>query len=73
MVHFVPPKDEVGYQTEIDFQDGYPLHVLSLTSVRALETNILKDKDIEFLDIRRFRPNIIGEEMTQYDPNDTDH
>lgn len=38
----------------------YPLNVLSLTSVRALESKVQKDDGLKFLDARRFRPNIIG-------------
>jgi hypothetical protein len=60
VTYMAPAKKEVGYQTEIDFQDGYPVNVLSLTSVRALESKIIKDDVIEFLDIRRFRPNVIS-------------
>ena len=60
VTYMTPAKEEVGYQTEIDFQDGYPVNVLSLTSVHDLESKIIKDDGIEFLDIRRFRPNIIS-------------
>lgn len=38
----------------------YPLHLLNLTSVRALESKVQKDDNLQFLDARRFRPNIIG-------------
>ncbi|KAL6881069.1 hypothetical protein J3F83DRAFT_30581 [Trichoderma novae-zelandiae] len=65
-----PRKDDAGYQPVIDFQDAYPLHLLSLTSVRALESKVQKDKHLEFLDARRFRPNIIVSGLEAYDEDD---
>ncbi|KAK5998510.1 Mitochondrial amidoxime-reducing component 1-like protein [Cladobotryum mycophilum] len=65
-----PRKEIVGFQPVVDFQDGYPLHLLNLTSVRALESNIQKDETIDFLDARRFRPNIIVSGLREYDEDD---
>ncbi|KAL7950304.1 hypothetical protein V8C42DRAFT_195410 [Trichoderma barbatum] len=65
-----PRKDDVGYQPVIDFQDAYPLHLLNLASVRALESKVQKDENLEFLDARRFRPNIIVSGLKEYDEDD---
>ncbi|EGR51916.1 uncharacterized protein TRIREDRAFT_21442 [Trichoderma reesei QM6a] len=65
-----PRKEDAGYQPVIDFQDAYPLHLLNLTSVRALESKVQKDQDLEFLDARRFRPNIIVSGLKAYDEDD---
>ncbi|RFU78746.1 mosc domain-containing [Trichoderma arundinaceum] len=65
-----PRKDDAGYQPVIDFQDGYPLHLLSLTSIRALESKVQKDEGLKFLDARRFRPNIIVSGLKEYDEDD---
>ncbi|PFH60939.1 hypothetical protein XA68_18514 [Ophiocordyceps unilateralis] len=65
-----PPKDSLGYQPIIDFHDAYPLHLLSLTSIRHLESNIKKDESIQRLDARRFRGNIIISGAEAYDEDD---
>ncbi|OAQ97963.1 hypothetical protein LLEC1_00517 [Akanthomyces lecanii] len=65
-----PTRDVAGYQPEIDFQDAYPLHLLNLSSVRALESRIRRDADIDRLDARRFRPNIIVSGLPEYDEDD---
>lgn len=65
-----PTKEDAGYQPTVDFQDGYPLHILSLNSVRALESKVNKDNDITHLDARRFRPNIILSGLPAYDEDD---
>ncbi|KAH6607478.1 mosc domain-containing [Trichoderma cornu-damae] len=62
-----PRKDDAGYQPVIDFQDTYPLHLLSLASIRALESKVQKDDGLKFLDARRFRPNIIVSGLKEYD------
>lgn len=41
----------------------YPLHLLSLQSVAALESVVKKDENLDYLDPRRFRANIIGETL----------
>ena len=38
----------------------YPLHLLNLSSVRALDSKIDKDEELRFLDPRRFRANLIS-------------
>lgn len=50
----------VGSEQQTDDLPQYPLNVLSLTSIRALESKVQKDDGLKFLDARRFRPNIIG-------------
>ncbi|PTB45427.1 hypothetical protein M441DRAFT_54487 [Trichoderma asperellum CBS 433.97] len=65
-----PRKEDLGYQPLADFQDVYPLNVLSLTSVRALESKVQKDDGLKFLDARRFRPNIIVSGLKEYDEDD---
>ncbi|KAJ4164543.1 hypothetical protein LMH87_006213 [Akanthomyces muscarius] len=65
-----PTREVAGYQPEIDFQDAYPLHLLNLSSVRALESKIRRDADIDRLDARRFRPNIIVSGLPEYDEDD---
>ncbi|KAL6795220.1 hypothetical protein J3E68DRAFT_340507 [Trichoderma sp. SZMC 28012] len=65
-----PRKADAGYQPVIDFQDAYPLHLLNLTSVRALESKVQKDDNLQFLDARRFRPNIIVSGLKEYDEDD---
>ncbi|KAL7899245.1 hypothetical protein HDV64DRAFT_223707 [Trichoderma sp. TUCIM 5745] len=65
-----PRKEDLGYQPMTDFQDLYPLNVLSLTSLRALESKVQKDDGLKFLDARRFRPNIIVSGLKEYDEDD---
>lgn len=65
-----PTREVAGYQPEIDFQDAYPLHLLNLSSVRALESKIRRDADIDRLDCRRFRPNIVVSGLPEYDEDD---
>lgn len=60
-------KSELGYQPVVDFHDGYPLHLLSLTSMQNLDTLLLKDEALEELDARRFRPNIITSGSEEYE------
>ncbi|ROW05228.1 hypothetical protein VSDG_00418 [Cytospora chrysosperma] len=55
-----PGKNEVGYQPVVSFQDSYPVHILSLASVRDLESKVPKDEVLHELDPRRFRANIYG-------------
>ncbi|KAL2261968.1 hypothetical protein VTK26DRAFT_2890 [Humicola hyalothermophila] len=54
-----PAKAEAGYQPVTGFQDAYPLHLLSLPSVRDFDAKIIKDDAFRVLDPRRFRANII--------------
>ncbi|KOS18259.1 Mitochondrial amidoxime reducing component 2 [Escovopsis weberi] len=65
-----PRKEVVGFQPVVDFQDQYPLHLLSLSSVRALESKIHKDDNLRSLDPQRFRPNIVVSGLPEYDEDD---
>lgn len=51
-----PPKQTLGFQTVTGFADAYPIHLLSLSSVRDVASRCA---DIPRLSIRRFRANII--------------
>lgn len=62
-----PVKDEAGYQPVVSFQDSYPIHVLGLSSVRDLETQVKKDADLDKLDPKRFRANIFVSGSPAYD------
>ncbi|KAG6102222.1 hypothetical protein E4U30_007734 [Claviceps sp. LM220 group G6] len=64
------PKDTLGHESVVDFQDGFPIHLLNLSSIQALESLIQKDKSIQSLDPRRFRGNIIVSGPPQYDEDD---
>lgn len=52
-----PRKADLGFQPTTGFADAYPLHILSLSSVR--DVNAHCEKDIPCLSIRRFRANVI--------------
>ncbi|KAF7553077.1 hypothetical protein G7046_g7203 [Stylonectria norvegica] len=65
-----PRKDELGYQSVIDFHDAYPLHLLSLSSMQALDTKVVKDETMKQLDVRRFRSNIIVSGTDEYDEDE---
>jgi len=41
-------------------QTQYPLHILNLSSIQDLDAKIPKDNDLQRLDARRFRANIIS-------------
>lgn len=65
-----PTKASLGYQPIVDFHDAYPLHLLSLTSIRHLESKIQKDESIQHLEAQRFRGNIIISGAEAYDEDD---
>lgn len=52
-----PRKEDLGFQTVTGFADAYPIHLLSLSSVRDVAARCAAD--IPRLSIRRFRANII--------------
>lgn len=59
-----PRKSELGYQSQVAFQDAYPLHLINLSSVREVESRLpsnklAKIKNKHLLTTIRFRPNII--------------
>ncbi|ROW09441.1 hypothetical protein VMCG_02202 [Cytospora schulzeri] len=62
-----PKKDEAGYQPVVSFQDSYPVHILSLGSVRDLESKVPKDEVVNELNPRRFRANIYVTGCPAYD------
>ncbi|KAK0722225.1 hypothetical protein B0T26DRAFT_208594 [Lasiosphaeria miniovina] len=62
-----PTEADAGYQPVTGFQDAYPLHLLNLSSVRDLDTKIVKDDSLKVLDPRRFRANIIVDDIPAYD------
>ncbi|KAF5007259.1 hypothetical protein FDECE_6412 [Fusarium decemcellulare] len=60
-------RDVLGYQPVVDFHDAYPLHMLSLSSMQALDRKVVKDETMRNLDARRFRANIIISGNEEYD------
>ncbi|KAK4146812.1 uncharacterized protein C8A04DRAFT_9499 [Dichotomopilus funicola] len=65
-----PTPAEAGYQPVAGFQDAYPLHLLNLKSVHDFDAKIDKDKDLQELDPRRFRANIIVDNNDDSSPYD---
>lgn len=63
-----PRKEQVGYQPTVGFADGYPMHLLNLTSVRDLANRI--SDDIPRFSVRRFRPNVLVTGPPAYDEDD---
>ncbi|KAJ9629828.1 hypothetical protein H2203_002209 [Taxawa tesnikishii (nom. ined.)] len=56
-----PRREEAGYQPSVDFADAYPIHMLGLSSVRAIHPLLPKDdarSHTPGLDALRFRANI---------------
>ncbi|KAL2754283.1 hypothetical protein ACRALDRAFT_2109934 [Sodiomyces alcalophilus JCM 7366] len=54
-----PRREEAKYQPIVGFQDAYPLHLMSLSSLQDLDSMVAKDQEFKRLDIARFRANII--------------
>ncbi|CZR62413.1 related to MOSC domain protein [Phialocephala subalpina] len=54
-----PTKEQLGYQPVTGFQDAYPLHMINLASVRAVEREMPKVKGGPRLSAARFRANLI--------------
>lgn len=52
-----PRKEQVGYQSQVGFQDAYPLHILNLASVRDVRKRLPKGSPR--LSALRFRCNIL--------------
>lgn len=63
-----PPKEEIGYQSVIGFQDAYPLHLLNLPSVRDVAEKV--KVHLPIFSARRFRANIITAGPKAYDEDD---
>ncbi|RYP48079.1 hypothetical protein DL769_011251 [Monosporascus sp. CRB-8-3] len=62
-----PKKTEAGCQPVTGFQDAYPLHIMNLPSLQDFNSRVPKDKDLQELDVLRFRPNIILSGAKAYD------
>ncbi|KAI0967053.1 hypothetical protein F4678DRAFT_447255 [Xylaria arbuscula] len=62
-----PLKDEAGYQPVTGFQDAYPLHMITIDSLKKFSEEVPKDNELEELDVRRFRANIILSGVPPYD------
>ncbi|GAP82461.1 putative MOSC domain-containing protein [Rosellinia necatrix] len=62
-----PRKGDAGYQPVTGFQDAYPLHMMTLNSLQQFSEEVPKDDQLEELDARRFRPNIILSGVPAYD------
>ncbi len=57
-----PRKEELGYQSQVGFQDAYPLHIMNLASVRDVEKRLAATEfspPSKLISTLRFRPNII--------------
>ncbi|KAL9639228.1 MAG: hypothetical protein Q9164_001050 [Protoblastenia rupestris] len=63
-----PPKEELGYQPTVGFQDSYPLHILNLASVHDLAHKLTPGTPS--LSIKNFRPNIMITRGTAYVEDD---
>lgn len=63
-----PKKEELGYQTQVGFQDSYPLHIMNLASVHNLYSRLAPGMPL--LNVLRFRPNIIITGPEAYDEDD---
>ncbi|KAG5950422.1 hypothetical protein E4U53_005102 [Claviceps sorghi] len=65
-----PRRETLGYQPVVDFHDAYPIHLLNMSSIQALESLIQKDESIQSLNPRRFRGNIIVSGVEEYDEDE---
>ncbi|KAM0328198.1 hypothetical protein ACHAQA_005605 [Verticillium albo-atrum] len=62
-----PRKEEAGYQPIVGFQDAYPLHLMNLASLQEFDSQVPKDGELKYLDVRRFRSNLIVTGAPAYD------
>ncbi|KAI0159715.1 hypothetical protein GGR57DRAFT_490688 [Xylariaceae sp. FL1272] len=62
-----PSKESAGYQPVTGFQDAFPLHMITLSSLQQFSKDVPKDADLEELDVRRFRANVILSGSPAYD------
>ncbi|KAF4974698.1 hypothetical protein FDECE_18640, partial [Fusarium decemcellulare] len=58
-----PAKTDAGYQPVTGFQDAYPVHLMNIASVQHLASKIKMDDVLPYLDVQRFRANIIGKSI----------
>ncbi|KAL5000990.1 hypothetical protein BDV10DRAFT_161157 [Aspergillus recurvatus] len=63
-----PRKQELGFQPTTGFADAYPIHILSLSSVR--DVNARCARDIPGLSARRFRANVIVQGPKAFEEDD---
>ncbi|OJD25218.1 hypothetical protein ACJ73_03413 [Blastomyces percursus] len=63
-----PRKEVLGFQATTAFADSFPVHMLSLSSVREIDART--KYAIPNLSIRRFRPNIILEGSAAFEEDD---
>ncbi|KAL4749126.1 hypothetical protein BDW72DRAFT_214331 [Aspergillus terricola var. indicus] len=63
-----PRKQELGFQPRTGFADAYPIHILSLSSVRDVNARCVKD--IPDLSARRFRANVIIQGPKAFEEDD---
>ncbi|CBF71343.1 MOSC domain protein [Aspergillus nidulans FGSC A4] len=63
-----PRKQEIGFQPQTGFADAYPIHIISLSSVR--DVNARCAEDIPDLSVRRFRANIIVQGPKAFEEDD---
>ena len=63
-----PRKADLGYQPIVGFADAYPVHLLSLASVRDIAVKVRSD--IPKFTARRFRSNILITGPAAYDEDD---
>ncbi|KAL4992720.1 hypothetical protein BDW68DRAFT_172748 [Aspergillus falconensis] len=63
-----PRKQELGFQPTTGFADAYPIHILSLSSVR--DVNARCAEDIPDLSVRRFRANVIIQGPKAFEEDD---
>ncbi|KAL4742653.1 hypothetical protein BDV11DRAFT_210888 [Aspergillus similis] len=63
-----PRKQELGFQPQTGFADAYPIHILSLSSVRDVNARCVKD--IPDLSVRRFRANIVVQGPKAFEEDD---
>ncbi|KAL9130019.1 MAG: hypothetical protein Q9217_001703 [Psora testacea] len=52
-----PPKEELGFQPTVGFQDSYPLHILNLAAVHDVTSKLTPGA--RPLSAKNFRPNIV--------------
>jgi uncharacterized protein YcbX len=63
-----PRKEALGFQPVVGFADAYPVHLLSLSSVRDIANRV--ERFIPKFSARRFRSNIVVEGPEAYNEDD---
>ncbi|KAI1268975.1 hypothetical protein F5Y18DRAFT_373230 [Xylariaceae sp. FL1019] len=62
-----PSKESAGYQPVTGFQDAFPLHMITLSSIQQFSKEVPKDESLRDLDVLRFRANVILSGSPAYD------